>query len=87
MIVFFLNLPLIQNYIRNIFEKDIEGQDTELYKTFFVPFDKESIKTKNVNNSPNSITESESPALEVIVVDKLLTDISADSELMGETSS
>ena len=27
------------------FEKNIEGQDTELYTTFIVPFDKESIKT------------------------------------------
>ena len=30
------------------FFKDIEGQYTELYKTFIVPFDKESIKTKNM---------------------------------------
>ena len=27
-------------FYRNIFLKDIEGHDTEFYKTFFVPFDK-----------------------------------------------
>ena len=32
-------LQLIHNSIK-LYEKDIEGQDTELYKTFFVPFDK-----------------------------------------------
>ena len=32
-------LQLIHNSIK-LYEKDIEGQDTDLYKTFFVPFDK-----------------------------------------------
>ena len=41
---------------------DIEGQDTELFKTFFVPFDKEFNKTKNVTNVPNFIAQSEAPA-------------------------
>ena len=57
----------------------------EPYKTFFVPFDKEYIKTKNVTNAPNLITLSETPAPEVIVVDKLQTDISVNSILTGET--
>ena len=50
---------------------DIEGQYTELYKTFIAPFDKESINTQNVTNIPNSITQSEAPVPEKVVVDKL----------------
>ena len=45
------------------------------------------IKTKNVKNGPNSITQSEAPEPEEIVVHKLQTDISALSESTGETSS
>ena len=43
---------------KKTFEKDIEDQDTELYKKFIVPFDKKSFKTKNVKNGPKSITQS-----------------------------
>ena len=48
---------------------------------------KESIKTQNVTNIPNLITKSEAPAPEVIVVDKIRTDISINSGLTGETRS
>ena len=60
---FLKNLRIIQNSIKRI-EKGIEDQDTKLYKTVFVPFDKESIKTKNVTNRPNFITQSEAPSPE-----------------------
>ena len=46
---------------------------------------KESTKTKKVTNGPNLITQSEAPAPEVIVVDKLQIDISVNSGLTGET--
>ena len=112
-------LHLNQNSIKNLYEKDIEGQYMEPYKTFFVPFDytkldiinindpvknissssdketkpkeevvaqicgeitlpKESIKTQKVINIPNLINQSESPAPESIVVDKLQPDISVN---------
>ena len=45
---------------------------------------KEYIKTKKVTNGPNLITQSEAPAPEVIVVDKIGTDISVNSGLTGE---
>ena len=45
----------------------------------------ESIKTHNVTNGPNLITQSEAPAPEVIVVDKVWTSISVNSGLTGET--
>ena len=67
--------------------KDIEGEDTELYKTFFVPFDKESIKTKNVTNAPKLITQSEAPGPELMVVYKLQTYLSVSSVATVETSS
>ena len=40
---------------------------------------KESIKTQRVTNVTNLITKSEAPSPEVIVVDKLHTDISVNS--------
>ena len=43
------------------------------------------MKTQKVTNGPNLITQSESPAPKVIVVDKLWTDISVNSGLTGET--
>ena len=46
---------------------------------------KEYIKIKKVTNGPNLITKSEAPAPEVIVVNKLRTDIYVNSGLMGET--
>ena len=46
---------------------------------------KESIKTKKVTNLSNLITQSEAPAPEVIVVDKLQIDLSVNSRLTGET--
>ena len=42
---------------------------------------KESIKAKKLTNVPNLITKSEGPAPEVIVVDRLLTDLSVNSGL------
>ena len=52
-----LNLIASFNFFNNSsiilfkrFEKDIEGQETELYKTSIVPFDKKSINTKYVKN-------------------------------------
>ena len=36
-------------YIK-LYEKDIEGQDIELYKTFFVPFDSTKLNLDNTNN-------------------------------------
>ena len=42
-------------------------------------------KKKKVTNGPNLITQSESQAPEVIVVDKLRTDLSVNSGLTGET--
>ena len=46
---------------------------------------KESIKTKKVTNGPNLITQLEAPAPEVIVVDNILTDLSVNYGLTGET--
>ena len=46
---------------------------------------KEYIKTKKVTNGPNLITQSEAPAPEIIVVEKLQTDISINYGLTGET--
>ena len=50
-----------------------------------IAFYKESNKTKKVTNGLNLITQTETPAPEVIVVDKILTDLSVDSGLTGET--
>ena len=50
-------------------------------------FDKEFIKTKNVTNRPKSITQSEAPAPEEIVLEKLWTDLSVFSGETGDTSS
>ena len=46
---------------------------------------KESIKTQKLTNGPNLITQSEAPAPEVIVMNKLWTDLSINSVLAGET--
>ena len=46
---------------------------------------KEYIKTKNVANGQNLINQSEAPAPELIVVDKLWTGISINSGLTGKT--
>ena len=46
---------------------------------------KESIKKKNVTNKQKFITQSEALAIEVIVVNKLRTDISVHSVLTVET--
>ena len=43
------------------------------------------IKTQKVTNGPNLITQSEAPSPELIVVDKLRTDLSVNSVLTGET--
>ena len=40
---------------------------------------RESIKTQKVTNGPNFITQSEAPAPELIVIDKLQTGISVNS--------
>ena len=42
------------------------------------------IKTQRLANEPNLITQSEAPSPEVIVVDKLRTDISVFSVVKGE---
>ena len=73
------------DFYKSHYKKDIEGQDMELYKTFLVPFDKESIKTQKVNNAPNLMTEPGVPSLEVIVVKKLQSDLYVNSVLTGET--
>ena len=44
---------------------------------------KESIKTQKVTNGPNLINQSEAPATEVIMVDKLQTDLSVNYVLTG----
>ena len=31
---------IVPELYKDIYERDIDGQDMELYKTFFVPFDK-----------------------------------------------
>ena len=46
---------------------------------------KESSKKKKVTNGPNFITQSEAPAPEVIVVEKIQTDLSVNAGLTGET--
>ena len=46
---------------------------------------KEYIKIQKVTNVPNFITQSEAPAPEVIVMDKLRTDQSINSRLTVET--
>ena len=45
----------------------------------------EYINTQNINNGPNLITQLKAPASEVILVEKLLTDIYVNSGLNGET--
>ena len=72
---------------KKLYEKDIEGQYMELYKTFFVLLDKESTKKKNATNATNLITQSEATALEVILVDKIRTVLSVNYGLIGEISS
>ena len=47
-------------------------------------FPKEYIKTQKIKNVPKLIIQSESPAPEVIVVDKLQTDLSINYGLTGE---
>ena len=44
-----------------------------------------AIKTQKVTNGQNLITQSEAPAPELIVVDKLRTDLSVNFVLTGET--
>ena len=56
----------------------------KLHKTFVVPFDKKSIKTKYIKNGPNSITQSEAPAPEEIFLHKLWADLSLLSGATGE---
>ena len=46
---------------------------------------KESINTQKVTNGPDLITQSEITATEIIVVNKLRTDLSVNSGLTGET--
>ena len=46
---------------------------------------KESIKAQNVTNGTNLINQPEAPVPEVIVVEKLRTDISVNSRLIGGT--
>ena len=46
---------------------------------------KYSIKKQSLTNGPSLITQSEAPATEVIVVEKLRTDISVNYGLAGET--
>ena len=46
---------------------------------------KEYIKTKKVTNEPNLITRSEATSPELILVDKLRSDLSVNSRLTGET--
>ena len=51
-------------FYKKLFENNIEDQDTELYKTFIVTFDKEFIKTKYEKKGQNIISQSEAPAPE-----------------------
>ena len=44
---------------------------------------KEYIKTQKVTNGPNLITQSESPAPEVMVVETIITDLSIKPGLTG----
>ena len=44
---------------------------------------KEYINTQKVTNGPNLITQSESPAPEVMVVDNIITDLSIKPGLTG----
>ena len=46
---------------------------------------KESIRTQKVTNGQNLITQSEAPAPEVILVDKIRTNLSVNYGLTGET--
>ena len=46
-----------------LFEKNIDDQDTGIYTAFIVPFDRESINTK-YKKGPKMITQSEAPAPE-----------------------
>ena len=46
---------------------------------------KEYIKAQKLTNGTNLMIQSEAPAQEVIVVDKLLTDLSVNYGLTGET--
>ena len=69
--VFKNNISTIHSeFYKELFENNIEDQDTELYTTFIVLSDKESIKTKYEKNGPNMITQSEAPAQEGIEVQK-----------------
>ena len=57
----------------------------EPYKTFFIKFDKESIKTNNKTNAPNLINQWEAPAPGIIVMKKLRTGLSVNSGITVET--
>ena len=50
-----------------------------------ITISKESIKTQKVTNGPNLITQSEALAPEVILVDKLRTNIYVNYGLIGDT--
>ena len=50
-------------FYNELFEKNIENQDTEVYKTFSVPFDKELINRKYEKPKPHMISQSDAPEL------------------------
>ena len=53
-----------------MFKNNIEDQDTDVYKTFVVPFDKELINRKYEKPKPHMISQSDAPAPEEVVVRK-----------------
>ena len=84
-----LNLDHINGPVKNrASSSDKGGKEKEKVVTPIcgeITLTKESIKTQKVTNGPNSITQSEAPAPEVIVLDKLWNDLSIYSGLTGET--
>ena len=84
-----LNLNNIKDPVKNRASSSDKGKKAKekVVAPFFgeIALPKEYIKTKRVINGPNLITQSEAPAPEVIVVDKLRTGLSVNSGLTGET--
>ena len=80
-----LNLNNINNPVKNRASSSDKGKKAK--EKVVVPIcgeitlPKEYIKTQKVTNAPTLITQPEAPAPEVIVVDKLRTDISVNPEL------
>ena len=72
MILSFLSL-FLKNHseiYKELFKNNIEDQNTEVYKTSVVPFNKELINRKYEKQKPHMISQSDTPAPEELLVRK-----------------